>query len=53
MNKMRETHDKMLPQLEPVMIYMTIELLHMIENLHRCQIIHGDIKPDNFLVLKL
>ncbi|KAL4240250.1 protein kinase [Mactra antiquata] len=37
---------------EPVMVYMTIELLHIIEHVHKCQIIHGDIKPDNFLVLQ-
>ncbi|XP_064601277.1 mitotic checkpoint serine/threonine-protein kinase BUB1-like [Liolophura sinensis] len=37
-------------ELEPFAMFITIELLHMIEQLHRCQIIHGDIKPDNFLV---
>ena len=31
------------------MVY-TIELLRMVEALHQCGIIHGDIKPDNFLI---
>lgn len=44
--------DTMMQHLEPVMAYMAIELLHMVENIHKCQIIHGDIKPDNFLVLQ-
>ena len=32
-------------------VYYTIELLKIVENAHRCDIIHGDIKPDNFLVV--
>lgn len=31
-------------------MYLTIELMHIVEQLHRCQIIHGDLKPDNLLV---
>lgn len=52
-NKCRKNLENMVGQLEPVMVYMTVELLHLVENLHRCYIIHGDIKPDNFLILPL
>ncbi|XP_056006228.1 mitotic checkpoint serine/threonine-protein kinase BUB1-like isoform X2 [Ostrea edulis] len=31
-------------------MYLTIELMYMVEQLHSCQIIHGDLKPDNLLV---
>ncbi|XP_045214958.2 mitotic checkpoint serine/threonine-protein kinase BUB1-like isoform X2 [Mercenaria mercenaria] len=44
--------EAIIQHLEPVMAFMTIELLHLIENIHKCHIIHGDIKPDNFLVLQ-
>jgi len=36
---------------EGVMFFYTIALLRILETLHSCDIIHGDIKPDNFLVL--
>jgi checkpoint serine/threonine-protein kinase len=35
---------------EPIAIYMTAELLGLLELLHSLQIVHADIKPDNFLV---
>ncbi|XP_072752100.1 uncharacterized protein [Anoplolepis gracilipes] len=41
------------PLMEPVAIFFTIEMLQIVEYLHNCQIIHGDIKPDNFLVMRL
>lgn len=34
---------------ELIMMY-TIELLRMVDALHTCGVIHGDIKPDNFLI---
>ena len=33
--------------------YFGIELLHVIERLHKAKIIHGDVKPDNFLVQRM
>jgi len=36
---------------EGVLCNYTIALLRILETLQACDIIHGDIKPDNFLVL--
>ncbi|KAF6141914.1 hypothetical protein GIB67_037882 [Kingdonia uniflora] len=35
---------------EVLCIYYSIEMLRMLENLHRVGIIHGDYKPDNLLI---
>lgn len=35
---------------ETLAIYYTIEMLKILEILHKAGIIHGDIKPDNFLI---
>jgi len=38
---------------EPVIIFYTIEMLSILEAMHNSGIIHGDIKPDNLLILDL
>ncbi|XP_014060420.2 mitotic checkpoint serine/threonine-protein kinase BUB1 isoform X1 [Salmo salar] len=40
--------DKVMPQ--PLVIYFTVCMLHMVEQLHSIHIVHADIKPDNFLL---
>ncbi|CAG0903123.1 unnamed protein product, partial [Cyprideis torosa] len=36
---------------EPIAFCIAYELLHILEKLHSCHIIHADIKPDNLLIL--
>jgi len=36
--------------IEPIAIYLTAELLGLLEILHSMKIVHADIKPDNFLL---
>nr|KAG5697854.1 hypothetical protein BaRGS_017111 [Batillaria attramentaria] len=48
-NQIKGQRDLM-ANLEPLAVYLTVQLLHMVEALHRCRIIHGDIKPDNILL---
>lgn len=36
--------------IEPIAIYLTAELLGLMELLHSINIVHADLKPDNFLV---
>ncbi|XP_072912059.1 mitotic checkpoint serine/threonine-protein kinase BUB1 [Hemitrygon akajei] len=40
--------EKTMPQ--PLVIYFAIHILYMVEQLHTIGIIHGDIKPDNFIL---
>ena len=35
---------------EPIALYLTAELLGLMELIHSVKIVHADIKPDNFLV---
>ncbi|NXU94009.1 BUB1 kinase, partial [Xiphorhynchus elegans] len=47
-NIYKQLPEKVMPQ--ALVIYFTVKILHMVEELHSCQIIHGDIKPDNFIL---
>ncbi|CDQ70044.1 unnamed protein product [Oncorhynchus mykiss] len=47
-NLYKNLRDKVIPQ--PLVIYFTICILHMVEQLHNIHIVHADIKPDNFLL---
>lgn len=38
---------------ELVTVYLTIEMLRIVEATHDVGIIHADIKPDNFLITKM
>ncbi|XP_032877915.1 mitotic checkpoint serine/threonine-protein kinase BUB1 isoform X2 [Amblyraja radiata] len=35
---------------EPLVIYFAIHILYIVEQLHNIGLIHGDIKPDNFIL---
>ena len=37
----------------PFIAYIGVEILLLMEMLARCDIIHGDVKPDNFLIMQL
>lgn len=38
------------PMDEVLVVYYTIEIMKVLESLHKAGIIHADIKPDNFLI---
>ncbi|KAL0967302.1 hypothetical protein UPYG_G00250490 [Umbra pygmaea] len=47
-NLYKNMSEKVMPQ--PLVIYFTVSILYMVEQLHNIHIIHADIKPDNFLL---
>ncbi|XP_062065839.1 mitotic checkpoint serine/threonine-protein kinase BUB1 [Lepus europaeus] len=47
-NLYKNTPEKVMPQ--ALVISFAIRMLYMIEQVHDCEIIHGDIKPDNFIL---
>lgn len=50
-NKVKKAKGKGMREL-PV-IYFANEIMTIVNALHQCRIIHADIKPDNFLVMRL
>lgn len=49
-NKIRAGTTKCIAEF--IVMLMASEMLSIIHHLHKAKIIHGDIKPDNFLVMK-
>ncbi|XP_075781985.1 mitotic checkpoint serine/threonine-protein kinase BUB1 [Pelodiscus sinensis] len=47
-NIYKKLPEKVMPQ--ALVIYFAVKILHMVEELHNCRIIHGDVKPDNFIL---
>ncbi|NWW44830.1 BUB1 kinase, partial [Pedionomus torquatus] len=47
-NIYKKLPEKVMPQ--ALVIYFAVKILYMVEELHNCKIIHGDIKPDNFIL---
>ncbi|NWU97770.1 BUB1 kinase, partial [Upupa epops] len=47
-NIYKKLPEKVMPQ--ALVIYFAVKILYMVEELHSCRIIHGDIKPDNFIL---
>ncbi|XP_041814693.1 mitotic checkpoint serine/threonine-protein kinase BUB1 [Chelmon rostratus] len=47
-NIFKTLSDKVMPQ--PLVMYFTICILSMVEQLHSIRVIHADVKPDNFLL---
>ncbi|XP_035219292.1 mitotic checkpoint serine/threonine-protein kinase BUB1 beta-like [Stegodyphus dumicola] len=37
---------------ELVIMYLTMELLYIMSKIHECNIIHGDVKPDNIILIE-
>uniref|UniRef100_A0A8D0FNP1 BUB1 mitotic checkpoint serine/threonine kinase n=1 Tax=Strix occidentalis caurina TaxID=311401 RepID=A0A8D0FNP1_STROC len=47
-NIYKKLPEKVMPQ--ALAIYFAVKILYMVEELHSCKIIHGDVKPDNFIL---
>ncbi|KAF4525049.1 hypothetical protein B566_EDAN001963 [Ephemera danica] len=47
-NNYRQVNQEVPPN---VVIYLTLQILKLVQALHKVQIIHADLKPDNFLII--
>ncbi|XP_072537172.1 uncharacterized protein bub1 [Salminus brasiliensis] len=47
-NQYKSRSEKVMPQ--PLVLYFSVCILKMVEQLHQASIVHADIKPDNFLL---
>ncbi|XP_076989840.1 mitotic checkpoint serine/threonine-protein kinase BUB1 isoform X2 [Tamandua tetradactyla] len=47
-NLYKNTPEKVMPQ--ALVICFAVRMLDMVEQIHSCEIVHGDIKPDNFIL---
>ncbi|XP_037923202.1 checkpoint serine/threonine-protein kinase BUB1 [Hermetia illucens] len=50
-NKIRQSTKKVMH--ESLVMHFSSQILNVVSHLHSCQIIHADIKPDNFLLMKV
>lgn len=50
-NRIRQATTKVMH--ESLVMHFTSQILNVIDHLHKCKIIHADIKPDNFLLMKI
>ena len=38
---------------ENIAAFYAVELINMVYRLHQCHVIHGDIKPDNVMIMDI
>lgn len=50
-NKIRQATTRVMH--ESLVMHFTSQILDIVHYLHGCRIIHADIKPDNFLIMKV
>lgn len=50
-NRIRQATTKVMH--ESLVMHFSSQILNIVQHLHSCNIIHADIKPDNFLLMTL